>query len=83
MPPVNSRPLTRLYWTLVVSAVLAGLMAAATIATGIARQSEDEWVRHTLAVRNQISRVLSLRTASRDRSAWVSANGARRLPSAL
>jgi CHASE3 domain sensor protein len=35
-------------------------MAAATIATGIARQSEDEWVRHTLAVRNQISRVLSL-----------------------
>jgi len=60
VPPVNSRPLTRLYWTLVVSAVLAGLIAAATIATGIARQSEDEWVRHTLAVRNQISRVLSL-----------------------
>jgi signal transduction histidine kinase/CheY-like chemotaxis protein len=39
---------------------LAGLVAAATIITGIARQSEDEWVRHTLAVRNQIGRVLAL-----------------------
>jgi signal transduction histidine kinase/CheY-like chemotaxis protein len=60
LPPVGSRPLNRLYWTLVASAVLAGLIAAATIAVGIARQSEDEWVRHTLAVRNQIGLVLSL-----------------------
>jgi len=60
VPPVSFRHIRPINWLLLASALLAGLVAAATIITGIARQSEDEWVRHTLAVRNQIGRVLAL-----------------------
>jgi signal transduction histidine kinase len=58
--PVQSKSLARLYWSLVVSTALAALLVAATIWFAALRQAEDDWVRHTLSVRNQIARVLTL-----------------------
>jgi CHASE3 domain sensor protein len=60
VPPAKSKSLARLYWSLVVSTAFAVLLVVATIWFAALRQTEDEWVRHTLSVRNQIARVLTL-----------------------
>jgi signal transduction histidine kinase len=60
VPPAKSKSLARLYWSLVVSTAFAVLLVVATIWFAALRQAEDEWVRHTLSVRNQIARVLTL-----------------------
>jgi signal transduction histidine kinase len=60
VPPAKSKSLARLYWSFVVSTALAALLVAATIWFAALRQTEDNWVRHTLSVRNQIARVLTL-----------------------
>jgi CHASE3 domain sensor protein len=60
VPPAKSKALARLYWSLVVSTAFAVLLVVATIWFAALRQAEDEWVRHTLSVRNQIARVLTL-----------------------
>jgi signal transduction histidine kinase len=60
VPPAKSKSLARLYWSFVVSTALAALLVAATIWLAALRQTEDNWVRHTLSVRNQVARVLTL-----------------------
>ena len=40
--------------------LLAGAVMVTTFWAGARSQDEDQWVRHTLAVRNQIARVLTL-----------------------
>src|SRR5450432_1178872 len=55
--PKAIRPL---YWSLGATSVIAALVVGATIWLSAATQSENDWVRHTLAVRNQIAQVLSL-----------------------
>jgi signal transduction histidine kinase len=60
VPPAKSESLARLYWSFVVSTALAALLVVATIWFAALRQTEDDWVRHTLSVRNQIARVLTL-----------------------
>jgi len=60
VPPLRPTSLKRLYWSLAVTTLVAALLAAATFWFASQRQDEDAWVRHTLAVRNQIIRVLAL-----------------------
>jgi signal transduction histidine kinase/CheY-like chemotaxis protein len=60
VPPIHSKSLASLYWSLVVTAALAAVLVAATFWLGASAQSEGEWVRHSLAVRNQIAQVLIL-----------------------
>ena len=60
MPPAKARPLSRLYWSVIICTLFAGLLAITTVATSVLRQSEDEWVRHTLAVRTRIVEVVAL-----------------------
>ncbi len=59
MPP-RPRPITILYWSLIATTVLAALLLAGTIWLAERTRSEDDWVRHTLAVRNQIEQILIL-----------------------
>ena len=56
----DSKPLRLLNRSLFVTAVLAALMLAAAFWLGARAQSDDEWVAHSLGVRDQLIRVLSL-----------------------
>lgn len=58
MPPARPKPLTFLYWSLFVTTTLAALLVVGTIWLAARTHSEDEWVRHTLAVRAQIAEIL-------------------------
>lgn len=60
MPPPNSKPLTSLYWSLIVSAVLAALLVVATVWLGIQTQTQEKWIRHTLGVHNQLAQLVTL-----------------------
>jgi len=51
------RPLAPLYWGLLVSTTLAAAITAATFWLGGQAQVEDQWVRHTLAVRSELQRI--------------------------
>jgi CHASE3 domain sensor protein len=55
--PKAIRPL---YWSLGATSAIAALVVGATIWLSAATQSQNDWVRHTLAVRNQIAQTLSL-----------------------
>jgi signal transduction histidine kinase/CheY-like chemotaxis protein len=55
--PKAIRPL---YWSLGVTSAIAALVVGATIWLSAATQSQNDWVQHTLAVRNQIAQILSL-----------------------
>ncbi len=60
-PPLpDSKPLALLNRSLFVTAVLAALMLAAAFGLGARNKSDDEWVAHSLGVRTQLIRVLSL-----------------------
>jgi signal transduction histidine kinase/CheY-like chemotaxis protein len=59
-PLTDSKPLTLLNRSLFVTAVLAALMLAAAFWLGARNQTDDAWVQHSLAVRAQLIRVLSL-----------------------
>src|ERR1700682_5272885 len=59
VPPTKLKALGPLYWSLVGTTLLAAMLFVATFLLGARSQSEDEWVRHTLAVRNQFSRISS------------------------
>jgi signal transduction histidine kinase len=48
-----------LYWSLVVTTLLAGAVVLSTFWAGARQQADDGMVQHTLAVRNQISQVLT------------------------
>jgi signal transduction histidine kinase/CheY-like chemotaxis protein len=56
----DSKPLTLLNRSLFVTAVLAALMLAAAFWLGARNKTDDAWVQHSLAVRAQLIRVLSL-----------------------
>ena len=58
--PTGSRPLALLYWSLVVATLLAGAVVLSTFWTGTRQQADDEMVRHTMAVRNQVGVVFAL-----------------------
>jgi signal transduction histidine kinase len=60
MPPIKTESLARLYWSLVFGVVLAALLVGATYWFAAREQSDAEWMRHTLVVRNQIARTLML-----------------------
>ena len=59
-PLTDSKPLALLNRSLFVTAVLAALMLAAAFWLGARNKSDDEWVAHSLGVRAQLIRVLSL-----------------------
>ena len=54
------RAIRPLYWSLGATSAIAALVVGATIWLSLASQSQDEWVRHTLAVRTQLAQILSL-----------------------
>ena len=56
----DNKPLTLLNRSLFITAMLAALMLAAALYLGARNKSDDEWVVHSLAVRDQLIRVLSL-----------------------
>jgi signal transduction histidine kinase len=58
--PPRPRPIAILYWSLIVTTVLAALLLAGTIWLAERTRAENDWVRHTLAVRNQIEQILIL-----------------------
>jgi signal transduction histidine kinase len=54
------RPLSRLNRSLVVTTALAALIMAAALWLGARNKSDDQWVLHSLEVRAQLTRLLSL-----------------------
>jgi len=58
--PTGSKPLVILFGSVVATTVLAALIAVATLWLGDRAQSDDDWVRHTLLVRNQTVRANAL-----------------------
>ena len=52
--------LTPLYWGLLVTIVLAAAITLSTFWLGGRARNEDEWVRHTLAVRSELQMIQSL-----------------------
>ncbi|MGA3304315.1 MAG: CHASE3 domain-containing protein [Methylovirgula sp.] len=57
---MSPKPLLFLYWSLLATTVLAAVLAIGTFWLVAQSRSEDDWVHHTLAVRNQIDQVLIL-----------------------
>jgi signal transduction histidine kinase/CheY-like chemotaxis protein len=55
--PARSQPLNALSWSLGLTALLAAMLAAATAWLGLRMQMDEQLVRHTLAVQNQIADV--------------------------
>jgi CHASE3 domain sensor protein len=53
-----AKSLGPLYRSLIVAALLSAALVAATVWLGVRTRDEDGWVRHTLAVRNQIQQIL-------------------------
>jgi PAS domain S-box-containing protein len=58
--PSNSKPLTVLAWSVGLAAMLAAMLGAATVWLSVRIQQDEQMVRHTLAVQNQVTRILSL-----------------------
>jgi signal transduction histidine kinase len=59
-PSPTSKPLTLLNRSLVVTTLLAALIMVAAFWLGARNKNDDAWVLHTLAVRDQMTRVLGL-----------------------
>jgi CHASE3 domain sensor protein len=55
--PKAIRPLS---WSLGATSAIAALVVGAVFLLSATTQSQNDWVRHTLAVRNQIAQILSL-----------------------
>ena len=60
MPPQTPSAIKTLYLSLVLTIVLAAILMAGTIWIGSRAETENGWVRHTLAVRFQLANVLML-----------------------
>ncbi len=58
--PTNSKPLRVLAWSIGLTAILAAILGAATVWLSARMQTEEQSVRHTLAVQNQIAQILNL-----------------------
>ena len=59
-PRSEPKPLALLNRSLVVTTMLAALIVGAAFWLGARNESDDEWVQHSLEVRAQLVRVLSL-----------------------
>jgi signal transduction histidine kinase/CheY-like chemotaxis protein len=59
-PVTSPKPLALLNRSLVVTTVLAALIVAAAFWLGARNKSDDQWVVHSLAVRDQLTNVLGL-----------------------
>jgi len=59
-PPSRERSLALLHWSLVVTTALVAALVVATFWLSARNQSDDEAVRHTLAVRDQLAQVMTL-----------------------
>jgi signal transduction histidine kinase len=59
-PGRESSSLATLHWGLVFTTALVAAIVVATFWLSDRNQSDDEWVRHTLSVRNQLAQVLTL-----------------------
>jgi signal transduction histidine kinase/CheY-like chemotaxis protein len=60
VPLTEPKPLALLNRSLIVTTVLAALIVATAFWLGARNKSDDQWVVHSLAVRDQLTRVLSL-----------------------
>jgi signal transduction histidine kinase len=60
VPPARPKPLALLYWSLLVTTLLAAILAVGTFWIVARSGAEENWVRHSLAVRYQIDQVLIL-----------------------
>jgi signal transduction histidine kinase len=62
MPLIDETPkaFRAFYWSFGAASAIAAVAVGATIFLSLASQSQNEWVQHTLAVRNQLARILSL-----------------------
>ena len=60
VPPYRPKPLTFLYWSLIGTTTLAAMLVVGTFWLAARTQTEDDWVRHSLAVRNQIDQIMIL-----------------------
>jgi signal transduction histidine kinase len=60
LKPTESRPLTLLNRSLFVTALLAALMLSAAFWLAARNNTDDAWVVHSLSVRDQLIRILSL-----------------------
>jgi CHASE3 domain sensor protein len=60
VPPIDTKPLANLYWSLIATTVLAAMVVVSTLWLGARTKTENEWVGHTLAVRNQTEQVMIL-----------------------
>jgi signal transduction histidine kinase/CheY-like chemotaxis protein len=56
----DPKPLTGLYWSALSITVLAGILVGAAFWLAARAQTQAQWLRHTLLVRNQITAVLTL-----------------------
>jgi signal transduction histidine kinase len=59
-PSSDPKRLTGLYWSVVGITVLAGVLVGAAFWLAARARTEQEWVRHTMLVRNQVTAVLTL-----------------------
>ena len=59
-PSRSHNPLAVLHWSLVLTTALVAAIVAATFWLSTRNQSDDAWVHHTLAVREQLVQVLIL-----------------------
>ena len=60
MPPTNQKPLASLSWNLGVATALAAALVVITFWLAAHTQTENEWVRHTLLVRDKIAALVTL-----------------------
>lgn len=60
IPSPSTKSLAPLYWGLVVTAALVAVIVAAIFWVSARNQSDNAWVRHTLAIRGELSDVLTL-----------------------
>jgi signal transduction histidine kinase/CheY-like chemotaxis protein len=58
--PTHPKPLSLLSWSIGLSVMLAAVLGATTLWLSARMEADEQWVRHTFAVQNQIARVLML-----------------------
>ncbi len=59
-PSISPKSLAPLYWGLVAAVAIVAVIVAAILWVNARNQSDNAWVRHTLAVRSQLEQVLTL-----------------------
>jgi signal transduction histidine kinase len=76
--PNHPRPLRLLSWSIGLSVLLAAMLGATTLWLAARMKADEQWVRHTLAVKNQIAQVLILieRVETKERGFLLAGRGA-------